>query len=211
MAKPIDPFKIAELIFLQLKGELKEADKFILDQWKNESTENKEMYEKIVDEENIIDKIKNYQEIDHNKAWERITGDLEIEKRSRVFRFANIMKYAAAILLLLSIGSYFLLKRSGHVRTEVAVNTVILPGTQKAVLTTSDNRRITLGKTGQSQVYQLTTISVTDSNSMLIFGNETSQNTAGKEIAINTIETPAGGEYTMVLSDGTKVFLNAET
>ncbi len=85
----------------------------------------------------------------------------------------------------------------------------IVPGSNKAVLTLSDGSAIaldstrlgTLARQGNAQVINIggTTLSYRP-------GSKT-----GLEMVYNTLSTPGGGQYQLVLSDGTKVWLNASS
>ncbi|MGD2034339.1 MAG: FecR family protein [Bacteroidales bacterium] len=213
MNKNIDQYKIAELIFLELKDELSAAERDILDEWKRENPGNLDLYHKIVDENNIISKMNVYNKLDKKKAWTRLDKELEKNRETTGIRFKSVLRYAAAASILLLIGSYLLLKQLSPSQDEAPVRgAVILSGTQKATLTTSDNEKIELGRVEQSRVYHLANASVTDTNSTLTYlDKETDRTEKPSEVAVNTLETPTGGEYRLILSDGTKVFLNAET
>ncbi|QNK63688.1 FecR domain-containing protein [Pedobacter sp. PAMC26386] len=85
----------------------------------------------------------------------------------------------------------------------------IVPGTNKAVLTLADGRKISLSDAGNGQLAQQAGVVVTKTkNGELIYkviGND--QATA----KYNTIATPRGGQYQLLLADGTKIWLNANS
>ena len=215
MEPKFDPHKIAELIFLELKGELSENERKMLGSWKSESLENLELYNKITNEKTISDKISTYNKVDNQKAWTKLEKKLENTNKTKNIRLHKIFRYAAAACILLLIGSYFLFKQPPQpADKKLARNTtsIIVSGTQKATLTTSKNEIIELGKLSETRMYNLANASVTDTNNTLTYKNiDNDQIEKTSIVAINTLETPRGGEYTIVLSDGTKVFLNAET
>ncbi|MBN1116891.1 MAG: FecR family protein [Bacteroidales bacterium] len=212
--KNIDKFKIAELIVAELKGELSESDRNLLNKWKNDSSENLNLYNKIVDENNIAKKITAIHNTEKEEAWNRLDKELQETKPNKI-PFRSILKFAAAAAVILFIsGTYLFLKHNSIPGNEKAqsIEKLIVSGTRKAILTTSDNQKIELGNAPKKRVFQLRKTSVSDTNSTLTF------QTAGEEkpnqlteIALNTIETPRGGEYSIILSEGTKVYLNAET
>jgi transmembrane sensor len=212
MEEPNDQYKIAQLIFRELSGEITEPEQKILDQWKDERPGNRAVYNKTIDEKNITGKLKAYESIDMENAWSKLNSKLGKRNHPKTIHLRSILKYAAAVLIIVSIGSYFFLRRSTPVENGKIVHALINPGTQKAILTTSKNERIELGTLQQSRHIHLVNTSVTDTNSTLTFAHsDLIQIDAIQEIASNSIETPCGGEYAVVLSDGTKVYLNAKT
>jgi ferric-dicitrate binding protein FerR (iron transport regulator) len=75
-----------------------------------------------------------------------------------------------------------------------------LPGSEKAVLTLSDGRQISLNK--ESEVLDDSGVEIRKTDGELIYSQT-------DIVAFNTMTTPRGGQYKLVLPDGTKVWLNA--
>ncbi len=112
------------------------------------------------------------------------------------------LKYAAAIILIAGIAvavTVFSDRQSARSGTELAKKNNpadILPGTNRAVLTVDNNKKITLSsaKTG---ITVGSDIAYTD-------GEKLSK--AGKMLMLTT---PNGGQYQLILPDGTQAWLNA--
>jgi ferric-dicitrate binding protein FerR (iron transport regulator) len=84
---------------------------------------------------------------------------------------------------------------------------IVVPGSSKAVLTLSDGSSIDLDDSHTGMLCKQGNVKVDKlANGQLVYNNATG--TADKSI-YNTITTPRGGEYQVVLSDGTRVWLNA--
>lgn len=82
------------------------------------------------------------------------------------------------------------------------------PGSEKAILTLSNGKQISLDAIGNDQFIEENGIRLSKLGNGLIsytVNPEANYNLT----ALNTIETPAGGFYQLVLPDGTKVWLNA--
>ena len=208
-----DPYNIAELIFREMKNGLSEKESIELAGWKNKDPRNMELYARITNGENIREKINLYEQTDTGNAWDRLEKQLAGNSKVISRNFRAILPYAAAACILVLVGTYFLLKPSQEPTGEkLAENPVIVSGTQKAILTTSDNKKIVLGDTRESQTFSLEKALVKDTNNTLTYlDREPVQSGETPSLAMNTLETPRGGEYSLVLSDGTRVFLNAET
>jgi ferric-dicitrate binding protein FerR (iron transport regulator) len=75
----------------------------------------------------------------------------------------------------------------------------------KAVLILSDGRQIPLDSAGNGQVAEQGSVKVVKSNGEVRYqaGNK------DEAVVYNTMATPRGGQYMLVLPDGTKVWLNA--
>tara|TARA_B100001063_G_scaffold161067_1_gene150368 strand:- start:15808 stop:16974 length:1167 start_codon:yes stop_codon:yes gene_type:complete len=146
-----------------------------------------------------------------------IDFDTENEKqiiKSRIFqkqskkqkiRYINFFKYAAAAILTIGLG-YMLtnnLSNKPSVETPTAVNKIIEPGTDKAILTLEDGTELTLEK-GQNFKTQNA-----NSNGEAIVYESTK--IKSEEIQYNYLTIPRGGQYRLVLSDKTEVWLNSET
>lgn len=120
---------------------------------------------------------------------------------------------AAAILLLVTAGGVWLLISKKDVQHPVAaVNNVpvkdIAPGSNKAVLTLADGSTIVLDEAQNGALSQQGGTKVIKLNS----GQLAYQPVNGKSsatVTYNTITTPIGGQYQVMLPDGSKVWLNA--
>lgn len=135
---------------------------------------------------------------------ERIAELLPVrrEKTRPVYLWAKV---AAAVLLILSAGSYFMFHQKTSNYREI---TAIKPGSNKAVLTLANGQQIALTNTKTGKLdYQDSSVIRKDSSGQLVY--DLSQSAIASPGGMNKIQTPTGGQYQVVLSDGTKVWLNA--
>lgn len=112
---------------------------------------------------------------------------------------------AAVVFLLLGTGVYYWFQQTP--RTEITKAYPagdIAPGTSKATLTLSDGSKVTLDSAG-NQVVQQGATAIRQQGSSLQYDTKGS----GTAVAYNTLSTPRGGQFQVVLPDGTKVWLNA--
>ena len=94
-----------------------------------------------------------------------------------------------------------------------ALDAGIVPGGNKATLTLSNGKKILLDDTKEGDIANQGGIVITkEKNGTVVYTVAPNQNTTNN-IADNwnTIETPNGGQYKVVLSDGSKVWLNAQS
>jgi ferric-dicitrate binding protein FerR (iron transport regulator) len=119
---------------------------------------------------------------------------------------------AAAILILISAGSWLWFKQSAYTNPVISKTTTtpveIVPGGDKAVLTLSDGRRIVLDSAGNTTLAQQGNTRVIKLNNGQLAYNTTANNTS-TTVLYNKIATPKGGQYEVILPDGSHVWLNA--
>ncbi|MFY0254059.1 FecR family protein [Chitinophaga sp. 30R24] len=114
---------------------------------------------------------------------------------------------AAVALLLTTAGAYYYYRIPDKVAASaVAASTItdIMPGTNKAVLTLADGSVVTLDSAG-NQVIQQGGTRVQQANGKLQYAMADGKAPVG----FNTLKVPCGGQFTIVLSDGTQVWLNS--
>lgn len=119
------------------------------------------------------------------------------------------IKYAAAVLLLASV-SIYLFSYQQKSDPIAQMDRAVSPGGNDAILTLANGKKIVLNDAAKGEISKQPGISVSKSkDGELIYtvvssgGDELSENT------YNTISTPKGGKYAIILSDGTKVMLNS--
>ena len=143
------------------------------------------------------------------------------EKTIPLFQWKKWTAVAAAILLL-SAGAWWWLSHNRAPDAAVAVNDVA-PGINGAILTLADGRQIVLDSTNNG-------FSATDGHAKIVKGSKdqltykaadgdegapgaaaATKAVAGEsaELVYNTLSTPRGRKISVVLADGTKVWLNA--
>lgn len=127
-------------------------------------------------------------------------------------RTAYIYKISAAAVLLLTVGlAFYFYNYNRPFKPEahgIAQNNLILPGRNQALLTLANGKTIVLDTAGTGKIIEESGISITKtSGGELIY--EVQDIKQGNELSYNTISTPRGGQYQVLLPDGTRVWLNA--
>ena len=116
---------------------------------------------------------------------------------------------AASIILLvgLFVGRTINGVRDMHEEQELAKN-VMQPGTSKAILMMADGKEVVLEQGQNLNILLNERVRVATSSQGIVY-EEHGKGMVTEEY--NKLTTPVGGEYSLVLSDGTKVFLNADS
>jgi len=119
---------------------------------------------------------------------------------------------AAAVALLVICGSIYLWYPHPAAQAPViagdaplSATHLMVPGTNKAVLTLADGSTITLDSTGNSMLPVQGSTQIRQQAGSLVY-DAVDANTSP---VYNTMRTPRGGQYKLVLSDGSRVWLNA--
>ena len=116
---------------------------------------------------------------------------------------------AASIILLvgLFVGRTINGVRDIHEEQELA-KSVMQPGTSKAILMMADGKEVVLEQGQNLNILLNERVRVATSSQGIVY-EEHGKGMVTEEY--NKLTTPVGGEYSLVLSDGTKVFLNADS
>jgi transmembrane sensor len=130
---------------------------------------------------------------------------LQKTKRPNLF----LRQIAAAAILFVVLGSvisFYLVKTNFFNNHNYAKN-IIPPGGNKAVLTLANGTQIILSnvKNGVLTLQNGTVIKKTANGQLVYDASAAGSNV----IAYNTISTPRGGQYMVILPDSSKVYLNA--
>jgi len=123
---------------------------------------------------------------------------------------------AAAILLFITAALYFLNTAKKDDGMQVRNKTIIIkhdvgPGSNKAILTLANGKVIALNSAANGIINRQGGVLIKKKKDGLI-AYELAPKTAGDRIGkvdLNTVSTQPGGQYQVVLPDGTKVWLNA--
>ncbi|PRD46611.1 FecR family protein [Sphingobacterium haloxyli] len=142
--------------------------------------------------------------------WKRIVDERpQIAKRRIAWR---IWASAAAVLLI----GFFVIYQSrqtpfsGEVSEEKIVNRTqnVLPGGNKAILTTGDGKQIVLTDEADGVIEEGEGFIIRKQEDGLV-SFEITDHKSNATLINNTIETPKGGIYQVVLPDGSKAWLNS--
>jgi transmembrane sensor len=131
-------------------------------------------------------------------------------KEKRTVRLWPRIAAAASILLFLSIGGYYIFHKQPAQQTVRLLKNDIAPGHYQATLTLSNGKKIILTKGLSGLLAQQGHTQINISQNNIIYD---AKNQTGDQISYNTLSTARGEQspYPLVLADGTKVWLNAES
>ncbi|QEC42975.1 FecR family protein [Pseudobacter ginsenosidimutans] len=126
--------------------------------------------------------------------------------RANLWRNAAV---AASLLILLAIGGYFWLRHKDPpaiVGTNPKLSPEIGPGRDGAILTLADGRKVLLDSMGDGNIAIQNGARIELQNGRLAYHPD---GRGAENIGYNTMTTPKGRQYSLLLPDGSRVWLNA--
>ncbi len=208
-----DTTEIARIIKKKLEGTLTSQEELVLDQWAASSPSNAQLLEDLTDENLVLDDVASWIELcakDEGVTWgnrladmtfARIAQDEEVQTpRIKRNSYRKYLPYAAAILLFSIFGVYYF--NTTREEKNIVLIADLAPGKKQAQLRFADGQVISLSETQEGIV--LGEDLTYEDGSIISESME-------EKIAQLELRTPRGGRYQVTLSDGTKVWLNADS
>ena len=199
---------IARLIFLHIQGMTDNAQEKELNEWRSVSPRHEELFQRMLSSEHVEKSISRFvkTEEEEERGWRQLQ---QKARSGRSVRKIKWFPYAAAIVLILSVGGVFYFSGDKE-QTEIlpiAKNEVQVPGS-RAVLILPDGRKVDLeNEVLRSDLAQSDSLLLVSARSLKYRDIDSPDTT---EI-FHTLEIPRGGEYLLTLSDGTMIYLNSES
>ncbi|QSW87995.1 DUF4974 domain-containing protein [Flavobacterium endoglycinae] len=148
-------------------------------------------------------------------SYQYLKSTLPLQQETKVIGLWSRIAVAASIVVLLGAGIFYVTAPTEQPVEVVAKPKEIAPGGNRGILTLSNGKQIvlsdisakdTIAKEGQENEV---TIKMSADGVITYVVNPNAVEEKNGEDAFNTLSTPIGGQYNIVLADGTKVFLNA--
>jgi ferric-dicitrate binding protein FerR (iron transport regulator) len=215
--------RAAYLVLGYLRGELSAREQEELDAWLAASPENRAFFESLMADGALRQKLAAYGSADEEQGWRRFAAKhfplaapddvqqpvpIYIITREKVRHAArNRWWMAAAAIAVLALGAWmFLSRKQEPVAIVQQQANDALPGTSKAVLTLADGTTVPLDSGGNQLIAQQGA-AIRQTGGLL----EYQPQQAGSQPVYNILKTPRGGQFRIVLPDGSAVWLNAES
>ena len=194
------------LIRRSITSSLNEEEEKALQVWLEESEKHRAIYE---DMKRFVAVREGY----HLKEETRQSFKKNFETRlNTAYRkrgrrvWVKVVGYAAMFILPLMAGMLFFLEQKPAVEVEDYGIGQIVHGAKKATLVLDDGKVVALD-TSRVMLGQVDGMSVRTSDQALVYVDSLQKD---REVEVqNRLITPKGGEYTLMLADGTKVWVNA--
>ena len=197
--------EIPSLLSKAFLGTLSEEEERALQQWRDESPENEQLYESEMNTEYIVQKSHEVARVNIVNGYMNVL--LKRKRNVRVRRVRRIVSIVAGVVLpLLAVVMWYgTRERIEDVSEQVA--SVIRHGGVKAELVLADGTTRILGSEVTDSLLVQQGANIVVQNQGVSYCVDSSV----VEERYNTLRVPRGGEYSITLSDGTIVYLNSES
>ncbi len=202
MIKP----KIHNILIKFINNEANIAELEILENWLT-NPKNVAIFNHFVEIEYLAACNMEQYNIDIAKA--EINKKIKATKRQKRIATIKQLSIAASIVIAIGVGYLFIPPPSQTpkvVKTPVPSNNIIVPGTNKAILTLGNGNQVSLSK-DETYANQY----VTSNGKKLTYKSEAKKVKQNDVIEYNDLTIPRGGEFFIVLADGSKIWLNSES
>lgn len=218
-------FRISELIAGHFRGQLNAEEEKELKIWLEQSARHMDYFTRLHQEEVVSAKLKTFNTAGvafKNEVWNKALATLgpsfevAIEENPISIPVKKLWpRYVAAAAAVLLVAAISVLIYTSGI-TNRSNNLVglthndIAPGKNKAYITLSNGKTIELSSSKKGLVIDADKLTYNDGTAIdaLVSGNLPGHS---KESGLLTLITPRGGQYEVTLSDGTIVYLNAES
>lgn len=207
-----DNERLRYLVVGYIRQTLTEREEDELDQWVSASEANLLLFEELTDEDKLEESLRYLEKINVEKGLRIVRQKAGISGTGK--RNFRIWPYGIAATILLAIGLFIFWpgKNQKGVTKDGPVADLpadIAPGRDKAILVTGNGQSISLSDslTGFSGAEQGTRFVKTAAGE-LVYQPDAATATISSAV-LHTLRTPAGGQFKVVLPDGSVVWLNA--
>lgn len=195
-------YRIVKLMEKYLCQKISKEEKKELEAWEEKTPTDLQLHT-LFDAEELRKRESFFQEIDLPSAFRRFEKRIRHKPSSRK-TYRKILRYAAFFILPLTCGILML-------KTEPVSSpeeTPIQPGSYQAILTLSDGHHLPLSENIPQELPLPASVHITGTGKEIIYNNapDTTLSTL-----YNRLSTPRGGEYQIILSDSSRIYLNAAT
>ena len=193
------PYRISSLIIKELEETISDAEKQELTDWINASPTNRDLFNQLTNPEYLQEAMRSLQNFDKEKGKQQVFERIgQSKKVPKLFSLNHWIRYAAAAVFLAAIGLAIYLNTNKETTTASVTDiarqqpdSLILPGTDKAVLTLSDGRSIVLDS-AQGTIKNELNLSVNNETGKIAYlpGKLTKELPA----PLHKLTTPRGGQ-----------------
>lgn len=195
---------IQHLIISSLEGTASEEELLVLQKWLEESEQHFLLFHAYRQDWIQAGCVQRYQT---EEAWKKVERRLFHRMPVKhLFLWTRIAGYAALVVLMIAVG-YVFMRRDQDKNRAYVVEGNIEPGGKKAILVLGSDEKVVLGDEAEETLLAGNTTVKKEGNTLVY---DRQKNGEGEE-EYNRLITPRGGEYAVVLADGTKVWVNAES
>ena len=200
---------IIQLIQLYLVSDLSGEEKRLLETWLQQDPSHKELFDRVCMNGDVARDFEAFEKIDKDIAWKHVSGMGGIKPTAKS-KGMHWYRWVAAVMLPLMIVAvgYYIVNDSGKSQRTKYKVTEIQPGKSKAILRLDNNRVIELAGEDEVRLEVAKGVAVKNNASGVVYPEQVANK---GETVYNVLEVPRGGEYKIVLADGSQVWINSQS
>jgi transmembrane sensor len=171
-------------------------------------------------EELLLEEVHNsgYHEAEEQVNWQQMLQTVlqqqEVAAPAPVRAMGILRKAAIAAVVVVCMGVivWWWLQKDYHRKAgapSIALTTDIMPGKNGAILTLGNGQQLVLDSANNGALTSQAGLHIIKHDSLIAYSPLSNHTQQAAEIAYNTLATPRGRQFRLVLADGTKVWLNA--
>ncbi len=207
-----DILKIPELI-IKIKSRCASEDEInIVNRWRSEIEENEDLYQKLIHNHGLAETIDKYNAIDEIESWKAVESKMDnIQQHKLGYKLRDFLKYAALFVLVSGLSLYFiLLKLSDGKNKTLAFSEMQqqISSLSESTLVLANGEIVKLDEQSPLSMQEVDGTRIVKKDSSISYQN-INDNADDEKIQYNSLVTPKSKVYTVILSDGTKVWLNS--
>ncbi|MCT4601297.1 MAG: FecR family protein, partial [Marinifilum sp.] len=207
MEKLDTEYKIAQLLSKELIDDLTLEEEQVLENWKNSSIDNQNLYEIIKAGEKRKARDNFVISLNKKTAWDKVHQ--EIKPRKKVIRLKEwSLRIAAILIIAVLLGSLYHISTKDIEIEEELAQIPIEPGSSKAILKLHNGKTLQLENVENDSIIEKDGTLISNRKGQLAYALSEENN---EKILYNQVKVPVGGEYQLTLADGTNVWLNSDS
>lgn len=198
--------EVGHLLREYFLGTITAEEQYFLDCWLEESEEHRLLFERLRKDTRFAEEYGMFRETDTERAWETFCVKNGMGRKRRVLFTWREYVAAVIVLPLVVAGVWLLLSPKGMEENIPVVQRFELIG-RDVVLEVVGGESVVLAKEQEKMIKIGDGVAVLQNAEGLIYSDTVQR----EKVDTNVLRIPRGGEFTLQLADGTKVYLNSAT
>ena len=188
-----------------IRGDISSDEQVRLERWLDANPQNRQWFDSFTAKENLKKSIMLYSSFDSDKKWKEM--EILCERKTKRL-FLSYWKYVAVAVILLVVGVMLCWRENEKLQPVVLVEQISRSERQQAILIMESGEEVVLNGVDDSclQYSKGERLSVNNKGDLVSSVDSLQKNGS---VEWHTLRIPRGGEYKLVLEDGSRIWLNS--
>ena len=190
-----------------MTGQLSGQENDLFEQWLEKSERNRKFFKRIQNGRDFLVRNEQYESVNVKHGWNEFSKAINIQRKRA--RLHSCLKYAAVILfpVIIVVALHYYVNHQIEIKNRTIQLASIKPGTRNAILILNNGQKVDLDNQKVKALKESDGTIINKIQDELNYAGRQSVKT--KKRLQNIVVIPRGGEYCLILSDSTRVFLNS--